>query len=95
MEKKYVAIIKHNGKYYVSRKLNPNSTFGFLRYPYDAEQEFKNTNKELRREIAKQIQTETAFKNTHYDDGDSHWAVSLYSGLFFKNMRIAVFLTII
>ncbi len=98
-EHTYIAAIKHNGKYYVSRELSIDSKFVFNSFRVDKGGIFKNSNKELRKEIALQIQNETPYRNTDYKDGYSYRSVSLRRlfsfsrGSFFKRIKIAIFIS--
>ena len=98
-EHTYIAAIKHNGQYYVSRQLLAGSKFAFNSYTVNKGGLFKSSNKTLRKEIALQIQNETSFRNTDYNDESIHVPVSLRKiflfnkGAFFKRTKIAVFLS--
>lgn len=98
-EHTYIAAIKHDGQYYVSRQLTPGSKFTFNSYTVNKGGLFKASNKALRKEIALQIQKETPFRNTDYNDETIYAPVSLRKlflfnkGAFFKPTKIAVFLS--
>lgn len=96
-EHTYCAAIKYNGKYYVSRALTPNSDFGFNIFTINKGGLFRNSNKELRKEIALQIQSKTPFKNTKYNSDRTCCPVCLKKvflfnkNAFFKRTKIAIF----
>ena len=96
-EHTYYAAIKYNGKYYVSKELTPCSNFGFYNFTVKKGGLFRNSNKELRKEIALQIQSETSFKNTKYKTERVCRPVCLKKvflfnkNAFFKRTKIAVF----
>ena len=98
-EHTYIAVIKHDGQYYVSRQLMPGSKFAFDSYTVNKGGLFRSSNKALRKEIALQIQNETPFRNTDYNDESIHIPVSLRKmflfnkGTLFKRTKIAVFLS--
>ena len=76
-EHTYYAVIKHNGKYYVSRGLVPNCDFTFHHLTISKGGFFRNSNKGLRKEIALQIQNTTPFKNTQHNPSSIHRSVCL------------------
>lgn len=96
-EHTYYAAIKYNGKYYVSKELIPNSNFGFYSFTVKKGGLYRNSNKELRKEIALQIQNETSFKNTKYKTERVCRPVCLKKvflfnkNAFFKRTKIAIF----
>lgn len=98
-EHTYYAVIKHNGKYYVSRTSTSNFEFTFEKFTINKGGLFKNSNKELRKEIALQIQKETPYRNTNFTDKYTHYPVSLRKmflftkGSFFKRTKIAIFIS--
>lgn len=93
----YYAAIKYNGKYYVSRALTPNSKFVVNKFTINKGGLFRNSNKELRKEIALQIQNETSFKNIKYNSERTCRPICLKKvflfnkGAFFKRTKIAIF----
>lgn len=96
-EHTYYAAIKYNGRYYVSRASTPNSKFGFYNFTINKGGLFRNSNKELREEIALQIQGETSFKNKKYKAERTCRPVCVKKvflfnkGAFFKRTKIAIF----
>lgn len=96
-EHTYYAAIKHNGMYYVSKKLTSNSKFAFHKLTVNKGGLFKNSNKELRKEIAIQIQNETSFKSTELGTNSTCRPVCLKKFLTFnkktgfKITKIAIF----
>lgn len=97
-EHTYIAVIMHNGSYYVSRNFNEDN-FRFNKYTTNKGGLFNSWNKPLRKEIALQIQEKTPFKNTDFNNTYLHYSVSLRKiflftkGAFFKRTKIAVFLS--
>lgn len=75
---KYTAAIKYNGVYYVSHKLGSNRKFNFIPCETEYDANFKTSNIELRKRIAKKLLDKTSFKNTHYSHEDCYKSVSLY-----------------
>lgn len=96
-EHTYYAAIKYNGRYYVSKALTKNSKFVFHNFTINKGGLFRNSNKELRKEIALQIQNETPFKNTKYSADRIYCPVCLKKVFlfnktaFFKRTKIAIF----
>lgn len=97
-EHTYYAIIRHDRKYYISRSFAEES-FKFNEYTIRKGGLFNSGNKALRKEIALQIQEETSFKNTEFDDSKAHYPVSLRKmflfekGAFFKRTKVALFIS--
>lgn len=92
-EHTYLAVIKHNDQYYLTRALSIGAQFSFSEHTVQTGGLFKNSNKKLREEIAKQIQSETPFRNT--DNTGKHLcrSVSLRRRFFFKKAKIAFFIS--
>lgn len=88
---KYAAVIKYNGVYYVSHKLGSNRKFNFIPCETEYDANFKTSNTELRKRIAKELLDKTSFKNTHYSHEDCYKAVSLYKKDFLEVKRVAIF----
>lgn len=97
-EHTYYAVIRHNRKYYISRDFNEDN-FKFNEYTIHKGGLFNSRNKSLRKEIAKQIQEKTPFKNTEFDNSNIHYPVSLHKmflfqkGTFFKRTKVALFIS--
>ena len=97
-EHTYCAVIRHNRKYYISRGFNYDS-FRFNEYTVHKGGLFNSSNKSLRKEIALQIQKNTPFKNTEFNDSNLHYPVSLRKmfvfekGAFFKRTKVALFIS--
>lgn len=88
---KYTAVIKYNGIYYVSHKLGTSKKFKFMSYETDDDLNFKTSNVELRKRIAKELMEKSPFRNTYYTPENSHRAVSLYKTKFLNIKRVAIF----
>lgn len=97
-EHTYMAVIRHDRKYYISRNFTENS-FAFREFTIDKGGLFNSRNKTLRKEIALQIQENTPFKNTDFNDSNLHYPVSLKrmflfeKGAFFKRTKVALFIS--
>ena len=97
-EHTYYAIIRYDRKYYIGRRFTEES-FKFNEYTIRKGGLFNSGNKALRKEIALQIQEETSFKNTEFDDANVHYPVSLRKmflfekGSFFKRTKVALFIS--
>lgn len=97
-EHTYIAVIRHDRKYYISRNFTEDS-FTFQEYTIGKGGLFNSRNKSLRKEIALQIQENTPFKNTDFNDSNLHYPVSLKKmflfkkGAFFKRTKVALFIS--
>lgn len=97
-EHTYYAVIRHGRKYYISRVFNQDS-FRFNEYTVHKGGLFNSSNKSLRKDIALQIQKNTPFKNTEFNDSNLHYPVSLHrlflfkKGAFFKRTKVALFIS--
>ena len=97
-EHTYIAVIRHDRKYYISRNFTEDS-FTFQEYTIGKGGLFNSRNKSLRKEIALQIQENTPFKNTDFDGSTLHYPVSLKKmflfkkGAFFKRTKVAFFIS--
>jgi hypothetical protein len=97
-EHTYIALIRHDSKYYISRRFTEDS-FAFPEYTVKKGGLFNTRNKALRKEIALQIQGNTPFQNTEFNDSNLHYPVSLHKfflfnkGAFFKRTKVALFIS--
>ncbi len=97
-EHTYIALIRHDSKYYISRKFTEDH-FAFPEYTVKKGGLFNTGNKALRKEIALQIQENTPFKNTEFNNSNLHYPVSLHKfflfnkGTFFKRTKVALFIS--
>lgn len=73
----YYAIIRYKGKYFISRALTPNSKFTINSFTVNQGGLYKNSNKELRKEIAQQLKSKTGFESTVYNGAKTYTSVHL------------------
>lgn len=97
-EHTYTVVIRYDRKYYISRTFGEDH-FAFHEYTINKGGLFNSQNKALRKEIALQIQANTPFKNTEFNDSNLYYPVSLRrmflfkKGSLFKRTKIAIFVS--